>query len=274
MKKKHHIAFWVASSFHAVEFTKYGLIKGYFLGAHKPRDYIKIPLFNNEPRIEDLKPKGNLCILDNGVVESFMFMIEDMPRLLSAINVLTKERDMLGEAEIIAHRTNSELLDVGRTNYIEKNFHDIKESTVLQNVNNLYKYNERDPKYRLQDICWIKNSLISHGRISTDKNNNIIGTVYQCLVAGFDIRYRMPLIGLKKSYDDYFNIIPLVDNGAHLINAFVYTIYYKPPTRYIIPSVYENAITKFNLMFQNYELVQCDISNTTFNEFITKINDE
>jgi len=273
-KSRSHCAYWMISSFYASELL-HGNIKGYFIGIHIPRNINNLPLFNNnEPRIEDLKPKADVCVLNKGIIESFIFLVEDMPRFISAINALHPQKSLIEDAEIIAYQTYHSLYEQGRTNYIEKNFHDIKEDMILQNVSILYKYNKEDPQNRIEDLYWIKNSMVEYTRILTDNKLNIIGTSHQCFIVGYDIRYKTVVIGFKKSYNNYFTIIPLADNGVHLINSFVYSVYFKPPTRYITPQYFKEKILKYNMLFRNYKTLQTNIKDLTVQELSVKINDE
>lgn len=272
MRKKSHLAYWVRTSFNAIEFTRHGKIKGYFLGAHEPRNLKNVPKIGGKPRLKDLKAKADIVVLDNGNLESFPFFAEDIPRFVSAINSLTPTRDFADEAILLAHRDHTLAQKNGRTNYVEQNFHNINEDGVLSKIDKLYKYNLKDPYYRLKDIDWLKDSLITLDRDITNSKNEITGTIHQGFAVGFDKRYNMPIIGFRKSYGNFVSIIPLVDKGQSLINSLVYTAYHKPPTRYITKDLYERTLVKCNLLFNNYTLLHVDFINLSFNQLKVKIN--
>lgn len=271
MPPKAHAAYWLIPSFSTITF-KGGRVKGYFLGVHKPRDPRRLPKFGGAPRKKDLIGKGDLIILDNGILESYPYYADDVPRFVSAINSLSPSENLLEIGKEAADKAHISALQRGRTNYIERNFHHMNEAMVIKAAKRVYKYTQRDPMYRQSDIVWLKNGLFYLDRYLTDKDNNVTAIVSQVIMVGYDMRYSMPVLGFKKSYNGIKSLIPLPDKGKHIIASILYTVYHRPSTRYITEEKYERDIVRYNLLFNNPTFLNIDAMSMSINALREKIN--
>lgn len=272
-----HMAFWFTYSFYGIQNKNTGNSKIIFMGSHKNRNIDRI---GSNPSIEDLKPKANLSVFDNGQ-ESIPFPADELPKLITAICRISSAEDLYEDSEMRAHLIAE---DESPSNilYFERNFHEMKMSEVFNAAlrkNQIYNYYYPEPLSRINDFQWLKFSNINFNR-PIIKDEKQVGKITQLIAIGKDIKWNYPVIGFRKSWDNYTSIIPLVDTiksddgkliekfGLAIATTIQFLVYHKPPVRFITSEYYERNVIKLRRFFDDAPLMKLNFKDMPLDDLI------
>lgn len=226
---RQHRGYWVKDSFYAIQGKDF--LKGMFLGIHKSRNYKNV----ENPIDMDFEPKASIVMLTGmNDFEAILFPSKQVERFFAAIAATVPTINLFEESKMNAllRFENPEYESVHEY-YIDRNLHDTNLRIVIEEAQDKGHYydvtNLPDPDKRQHDIQWIRDSHIYVERVSPKLHD----IVQQLLVVGKDMRYNMPVIGMRKLIDGrlYGTIMPLVspDAVATFATNLAFIVYHKPP---------------------------------------------